>query len=93
MKIITRVIILCIIITIGFFYFSTVTELSSSGKEISRLKQSLEALETKNRQLNVELGERQLLTSLEARAKNVGLVADTKLVYIKTPFSLVVSRK
>lgn len=74
-------------------YFQAVTELSQSGNTISDLKSQMRLVENQTHLLQSELSKSYCLDQVEDLARVAGMVSNTQFVYVKTPSSLVVSRR
>lgn len=80
-------------IIVFIWYFSVTTGLAQVGKTIIDLKAEIKQNEQQNQQLSTEINYRLSLSELETQMQDRGLVNSAKYVYLKTPSSLVVSRK
>lgn len=93
MKILLRVSLFIAIPIFSLFYFTTIASLAGSGEKIVELKTEISKLERDNRSLLIALNDQSYIAEIEQKAKGKGLVFDPKIVYVKIPSSLAVSKR
>jgi cell division protein FtsL len=88
-----RVVLLALIAAFGIIYLIEMNSISTSGYQISKLKNKINKLETKNRQLRVKIAQKKSLQSITKRVKKYDFIQADKIAYIETKDNKAIAKK
>lgn len=91
-KTIFRVVLSAAVAVLGVLYVAQTSSVSTKGYDINALQKTIVELKQDNQRLEFEIAQQRSMESIQARLKNLNLVAANQVEYVTLPGTAVARR-